>query len=121
MVLPILVVAGCGPTGPRPAWLDASKATTIQVAMVGGGARYCAGGDAAPQVDVVVATSDGQRLDTWSTGEGRDDKLPFAAFEWTASWGQVSNRWICLTARERSGKSVRPCMTRRTSARVSRS
>ncbi|HVK74500.1 MAG TPA: hypothetical protein VM734_14310, partial [Kofleriaceae bacterium] len=84
----LVAAAGCGPAGPRPARLDASKATAIHVATVGGATRYCAGSDG-PQLDVVVTTSDGKRLDTWSQGESRDGKLPFNTFEWTASWGQV--------------------------------
>lgn len=82
------LAAGCGPVGPKPARLDASKATAIQVATVGGGLRFCPGGEA-PQLEVAVTTTDGKRLDTWSRGEGRDGKLPFNVFEYTTSWGQI--------------------------------
>jgi hypothetical protein len=84
----ITLSVACGPVGPRPARLDASKATAIEVSTVGGVRAFCPGGDS-PQLEVAVSTTDGKRLDTWSQGEGRDGKLPFNVFEYTTSWGQV--------------------------------
>ncbi|MBE7451899.1 MAG: hypothetical protein HS111_24330 [Kofleriaceae bacterium] len=86
-LLGALAVA-CGPAAPRPARLDAAKATAIEVGLVGDGRRFCPGGEAR-QLEIVVATSDGQRLDTWSRGEGRGGKLPFTVFEYTTTWGQI--------------------------------
>ncbi len=83
-----MTLVACGPTGPRPARLDASKATAIEVATVGDARQFCPGGEAI-QLAVAVSTTDGKRLDTWSPGEGRDGKLPFTAFEYTTTWGQV--------------------------------
>ena len=81
-------VTACGPAGPRPARLDASKATAIEVATVADARRFCPGGESI-QLAVAVATTDGKRLDTWSRGESRDGKLPFNIFEYTTSWGQI--------------------------------
>lgn len=78
----------CGPVGPKPARLDASKATAIEVTTVGGARAFCPGGESL-QLEVAVSTTDGKRLDTWSAGEGRDGKLPFNVFEYTTSWGQI--------------------------------
>jgi hypothetical protein len=82
------LLAACGPAAPRPARLDASKATAIEVTTVANARRFCPGGEAI-QLAVAVALSDGKRLDTWSPGETRDGKLPFNVFEYTTTWGQV--------------------------------
>jgi|GEM_PF-2696542 len=83
--------SACGTAPPRPARLDPSHAASIQVGTVGGTTGFCPGGSA-PQLDVTVATTDGKVLDSWSRGEDRAGKLPFATtFEWTASWGSVDS------------------------------
>ncbi len=87
-----LLLAGfltaCGPAGPRPARLDASKATAIEVTTVADARRFCPGGESI-QLAVAVTTTDGKRLDTWNRGETRDGKLPFNIFEYTTTWGQI--------------------------------
>jgi hypothetical protein len=82
------LAVACGPAGPKPARLDASKATAISVATVANARAFCPGGESI-QLAVGVSLADGKRLDTWSRGESRDGKLPFNIFEYTTSWGQV--------------------------------
>src|SRR5688500_4436504 len=83
-----ILLAGCATPGPKVVKLDPTQATAIEVALVGGGKTYCAGGDPS-QLDVAVTTTDGKRLDTWSRGEPKEGKLPASTFSWTSSWGTV--------------------------------
>jgi hypothetical protein len=88
LVASLACLVACGPAGPRPARLDASKATAIEVTTVANARRFCPGGESI-QLAVAVALTDGKRLDTWSPGESRDGKLPFNVFEYTTTWGQI--------------------------------